>query len=167
MAAARGTAARLKMRWVPRSSSTSLLVLGVPGYNSEEAGDELHTLLAEVKPSTVLMESFAAECFPVRPESGGVIPYRETLAAAGLQRATELVVHPDFRQGWTSETVAVLTALGVGKPNLSIPGSDSGPVPRLTPLHWQARKSGSATGCMPLRSSGSSRTAPSTSCGTT
>lgn len=115
MAAARSStaAARLKMRWIPRGGGRNLLVLGVPGYGSEEAGDELHALLAEVKPAAVLMESFAGECFPV-PKSGAVIPYRETLAPAGLRRATDLVAHPDFRKGWTSEAVAVLTALGIG-----------------------------------------------------
>lgn len=109
-------ASRLTMRCIPRGGSKNLLVLGVPSYNTEGAGDDLHALLSEVKPATVLMESFTGECFAGvdKLTPGAAVPYRDTLAAAGLQKATELVASPDFRQRWTSEAVAVLAALAVG-----------------------------------------------------
>ena len=89
-------------------------LVGLSRYAAGAGGDTVHNLISELRPKAVLAESIHAAEVSVAP--GGEVPYRRLLAPAGAHVAAELVTSPDFRQKWSAEAVAVLSALRVDAP---------------------------------------------------
>jgi hypothetical protein len=78
-------------------------------YATSKGSVEASNFILSQRPSIVFFESFAAEREVVSP--GGVIHYKDALP--GWRRAAAAVAQDSFRNAWTTEAIATLSALRV------------------------------------------------------
>jgi len=126
------------LRRIALSDTRSTFLLGVPAYNSARGGEDAFSAIEDLRPATIVMESFHSENH-VRP--GDIIHYphpgpigvelvtvrdelkqcplgaktREMSEALSKRALTTLLLQePNFRKAWSMEAISVLSGMRGG-----------------------------------------------------